>query len=206
MTTATSQQRRSFRTLGIRAKILGVGLIGVIGALILGIVSLWGLQSLHTAEEELERLAKVEAGARELYGLVAELDSLQNYIALQSSLEGRQAALGEGSELRTYSSTLWQSVDASVASLRTIEMGEADRASANEAEQLINSYRETDQAMLAAFSRNTAAANTEGLRLVEQVGTPVFHQIRDLKSAWTKHPPRSPKPSRPATTRSPCRA
>ena len=83
--------RSRMANLSIRTKILSIGLIGIIGALILGGVNIWALNNSNAAAEEIVASKNVSIAATELLWDVAEANSYQNSYAFDVNRLGAKA-------------------------------------------------------------------------------------------------------------------
>ncbi|MBO3143625.1 methyl-accepting chemotaxis protein [Dermatophilus congolensis] len=152
------------RRLGIRLKIMSVGMLGVIGALILGLSNVWALNSVSKATDDITSSAAMSRLVGQTESLINDLNGQQNGYVLEAGRPGAGKVDDNKGSRKTYLerlSSYKQVLDRMEAGART----ESGKAAITEMKNLTPAWEATDAKVVAALNRGTVDGRTEASRL-----------------------------------------
>ncbi|SNV17288.1 Methyl-accepting chemotaxis protein 4 [Dermatophilus congolensis] len=176
------------RRLGIRLKIMSVGMLGVIGALILGLSNVWALNSMSTATEAITSSGAMNVLLGKTESLINDLNGQQNGYVLEAGRPGAGKVNDNAGSRKDYLdrlSSFKKTVDQMEAGART----EAGKAAIAELKSIIPNWEATDAKVVEALNRGTAAGRTGASRLAIEDASDIMDQmkasIKKLREAAT---------------------
>ncbi len=156
------------KSLGVRAKILLVGAIGLIGALILAGVNFWSLNSMNGVATEIDAASSLQQEALQVLSLVNDANGQQNGYLVEAGENGAAAANGESRKsYETATAALNKALtnftppqtELGKASLATIKAGWADFAKADD--EIIALVRKGDKESIVKADKIALTSATE---------------------------------------------
>ncbi len=167
--------RSRMANLSIHTKILSIGLIGIIGALILGGVNIWALKNSNAAAEEIAASKDVSIAVTELLWDVAEANSYQNSYALDVNRLGAKAVDPTSANRATFLKRVEETNKSleNFPQLRT-DRGKADMAKIKESWA---AYLAIDAKAVAEYQKGTPASATAGDALVTTEASKVISEL-----------------------------
>ncbi len=144
------------RTMGVRAKILLVGAIGLIGALLLAGVNLFALNRMNAVADELHSASIVEVASLSLQSEINALNAAQKEYLLAAAESGPKAVSDTDPHRKAYldaSADIQQQL-AAFPTLRT----DAGKAALAETKERIASFETVDKQIVALVAKGDAAS------------------------------------------------
>ncbi len=96
--------------LPLRAKLLGIGAMGVLGTLILGGINLYNNDRIDAASQDVDTMRQVQVGASEIAYHVAEVNGWQNAYALDVAKAGPSAVTSDAESRKQYEAMFAQTL------------------------------------------------------------------------------------------------
>ena len=150
--------------LSIRTKILSIGLIGIIGALILGGVNVWSQQSAKGSAEEITAAKDVQIAVNELLWNVSEANSYQNSYALDVNRLGAKA-VDPASENRAHFLRVVEETNQTLANFPPL-ITDRGKAAMPKIKESWAAYLDVDAKAVAEYKKGTPESATAGDALV----------------------------------------
>lgn len=162
----------------LRTKLLAIGLIGVIGALLLAGITVWSMSMTKASEDERNASANVAQAAHEAMFLFADTAALQKGYALDANTIGAKAVAPESDKRKIFVQRLEElrtriATDPGVAT-------EVGKATWKEMTELTAKYAEIDDRAVAEIAKGTPAGIAAGQKLIDMDGNEITkHLIND---------------------------
>ncbi len=163
--------------MSVRSKILSVGAIGLIGAILLAVVNLWSISALRGASEEIAGASHVVEHALELEVLVMSMDDAQNAYLVTAITEGARA-VDPGAESRKSYTDAVTAVNTALEEFPPLD-SEASQAEMGRIKEGVKQYAEIDTRIAAEVAKGKPEALQAAAKIALSEGTTVAHEIKD---------------------------
>lgn len=174
-TPPTTSRTRRWSSLGVMPKILAIGLVGVLGALIVGGVAFWGLNRVDKAQEELAQMTTIQVAAGGLDNLMGDTNGYQNGYALAAHTVGPKAAVADSAEGRSAYLTAKTAVDAALDEFPQEGMSDNGRSILAKIQAGVDEFAALDAKIVGLYAQGSPESVKRGDSLV----------TKDAQAAYT---------------------
>lgn len=151
-------QRDLIGNLPLRSKLLGIGAIGVLGALVLGGVTLVNNNRVGDANAEVDNMRQIQVAAEGVGGHIAEINGWQNSYALDAAKRGGAEAVKPDAEARKVYLEQYEAAKAAVASFPLTHMSATGAQLMQDLERDLTQWNTVDQKIVAEYAKAPRAA------------------------------------------------
>jgi methyl-accepting chemotaxis protein len=152
--------------LNVRTKILGIGVLGIVGLLVLGGVNLWSLSRLGAARAEVHNMSVIEKAATDLTYQMASLNGWKNLTAVDVHVNGAPAAMADDANARKNYLTRHAAAQKKLDAFPTDGLSDKGRAYLAEMRQNFDAFVKVSDQMAVAYRQNSATGLKAGDTLV----------------------------------------
>ncbi|MDO5629827.1 MAG: HAMP domain-containing methyl-accepting chemotaxis protein [Mobilicoccus sp.] len=169
--------------LSLRNKILSVGIIGIVGLIILGGVTILSLNNMASIREEVEQTNTRRDRIAAIDSMVMKANMYQTGYALDALRDGGAAAVAADNPNRAKTISALEQVDELVSTMDLTGASERGVAISQTVDQLAERYAALDAQAAAAYALDTDAGVAEGERLANEA-TDVFVELDAATVEW----------------------
>ncbi len=179
-----SKRNSLLSRLGVKAKILGVGVIGILATLILGGLSLMSLNNVNTARIELSNATRLDGQNLRLGVKLAEANGWQNAYAWDARVVGSAAAVKPDAASRKEYLRTFGDAKQMAAAFDTAGISDTGKGYLEQIRTLLAKYDQVDAKVVAAYQGKGDAAANAGDDIIRKEADPVFAQINKAMDDW----------------------
>ncbi|MBW3085306.1 hypothetical protein KEM60_01503 [Austwickia sp. TVS 96-490-7B] len=142
------------RSLGVRAKILAIGLVGLFVAVLLTGVSLWSLNNVSNSSQNMKSAYEVQVNATWIDQLVSDLNGQQNGYLLEAATTGAKAVEPSSPSRKAYLKDL-DDLNKQIAEIQPQLITDAGKKSLGEVKGTLQQWVANDEKVVAAVKEKS---------------------------------------------------
>ena len=180
----TASRQNSARALGLRAKILMVGGIGLAGALALGGVNMWSQTQLSAASAEIEAAAGAEQAALMVGSTMNIYNGAQTEYVLAVNVDGQKAIDPSNAHRKSFLDA-GAALKKQLADFPTLKT-DAGKAALAKVKTELDAFNGLDEKIVAMLASNDAAQRAQAQNITVGEAVAVSNRVGDAITALVK--------------------